>query len=52
MDKETIEKRIEILKTEKAQALQAAEQMMANVHALNGAIQDCEYWLNEVENKI
>ena len=44
MTKEAIEKRIEELKKQ-------LEQVQANGNALIGAIQDCEYWLKELEKQ-
>lgn len=41
MNKETIEKRIQQLKAEQ-------QQFVANVHGCEGAIQDCNFWLNEL----
>lgn len=42
MDKETIIKRLEELRETRIQAL-------ANVNAIEGAIQDCLYWSNELD---
>ena len=28
-----------------------AKQLELNLHAIGGAIQDCQYWLNELESK-
>jgi hypothetical protein len=28
-----------------------AKQMELNLHMISGAIQDCQYWLNELESK-
>ena len=42
MDKERIERRIADLQKQ-------FEQVQANGNALVGAIQDCEYWLKQVE---
>ena len=42
MDKETIGKRLAALKEQ-------LKQIEANGNALVGAIQDCEYWLAEIE---
>jgi prefoldin subunit 5 len=42
---------VELLKS-RIQALTAsAKQMEINLHAIGGAIQDCQYWLNELESK-
>ena len=42
MDKETILKRIELLRKER-------EITIANVNAYNGAIQEAEYWLKQLD---
>jgi prefoldin subunit 5 len=42
MTTDQIEARIEILTAQ-------AKQMELNLHAIGGAIQDCQYWLNELE---
>jgi hypothetical protein len=39
---ESIKSRIEFLTTQ-------AKQLELNLHAIGGAIQDCQYWLNELE---
>lgn len=39
--KDDLEKRIEMLRKE-------LEQAKANLNAIDGAIQDCQYWLNEI----
>jgi hypothetical protein len=39
---ESIKSRIEFLTAQ-------AKQMELNLHAIGGAIQDCQYWLNELE---
>ena len=44
MDKELVQQRLQQLKTER-------EQMVANIHAYDGGIQDCEYWLSVLDNK-
>jgi hypothetical protein len=42
MNIESIKSRIELLTAQ-------AKQMEFNLHAIGGAIQDCQYWLNELE---
>jgi hypothetical protein len=42
MTKDQIKARIEILTAQ-------AKQLELNLHAIGGAIQDCQYWLNELE---
>lgn len=42
MTTDQIKARIEILTAQ-------AKQMELNLHAIGGAIQDCQYWLNELE---
>ncbi len=42
MNIESIKSRIEFLTTQ-------AKQLELNLHAIGGAIQDCQYWLNELE---
>ena len=44
MTTDQIKARIEILTAQ-------AKQMELNLHAIGGAIQDCQYWLNELESK-
>jgi hypothetical protein len=39
---ESIKSRIEFLTAQ-------AKQLELNLHAIGGAIQDCQYWLNELE---
>jgi prefoldin subunit 5 len=41
---EAIKQRIEVLTAQ-------AKQMELNLHAISGAIQDCQYWLNQLESK-
>lgn len=41
---EMLEKRIELLMTER-------DHLQAQVHAFTGAIQDCEYWLKQLEEE-
>ncbi len=40
--RETIEARLAELRAQR-------EQMIANLNAIGGAIQDCEFWLSELE---
>jgi hypothetical protein len=42
MNIESLKSRIEFLTAQ-------AKQMELNLHAIGGAIQDCQYWLNELE---
>jgi hypothetical protein len=42
MNVELIKSRIEFLTAQ-------AKQLELNLHAIGGAIQDCQYWLNELE---
>jgi hypothetical protein len=42
MDKETITKR-------KQELLATREQFLANANAVLGAIQDCDFWLSELD---
>ena len=44
MNVEAIKQRIEVLTAQ-------AKQMELNLHAIGGAIQDCQYWLNQLESK-
>ena len=44
MTPEVINKRLEQLQAQ-------AKQMEINLHAISGAIQDCQYWLNQLESK-
>jgi len=41
MTPETIHQRLELLRAER-------DRMVADLNAIDGAIQDCEYWFNEV----
>ena len=41
MDVKTINERITLLQNQRTQAI-------SNVHALDGAIQDCKFWLEEI----
>jgi hypothetical protein len=41
---ESIKSRIEFLTAQ-------AKQMEINIHAIGGAIQDCQYWLTQLESK-
>jgi hypothetical protein len=42
MNREQVEKR-------KAELLQGLEELKANIVATNGAIQDCDYWLAQLD---
>ena len=42
MTTDQIKARIEVLTAQ-------AKQLELNLHAIGGAIQDCQYWLNELE---
>jgi hypothetical protein len=42
MNVESLKSRIELLTAQ-------AKQLELNLHAIGGAIQDCQYWLNELE---
>jgi hypothetical protein len=42
MNIESIKSRIEFLTAQ-------AKQLELNLHAIGGAIQDCQYWLNELD---
>jgi len=42
MNAESLKSRIEFLTAQ-------AKQLELNLHAIGGAIQDCQYWLNELE---
>lgn len=44
MTEELIKKRIEELMAQ-------AEQLRANLNAIGGAIQDCEYWLEQLKKE-
>ena len=44
MNVELIKSRIEILNAQ-------AKQLELNLHAIGGAIQDCQYWLTQLESK-
>ena len=44
MTKEQLEKR-------KASLVSQLEFVRAQVHGINGMIQDCDYWLNELEKE-
>ena len=44
MTVDQIKSRIEVLTAQ-------AKQLELNLHAIGGAIQDCQYWLNQLENK-
>jgi prefoldin subunit 5 len=44
MNVDSLKSRIEVLTAQ-------AKQLELNLHAIGGAIQDCQYWLNQLENK-
>lgn len=44
MNAERIKQRLAELENQK-------RQLHANLHAVDGAMQDCEYWLNEIEKE-
>ena len=44
MNVDSIKSRIEFLTAQ-------AKQLELNLHAIGGAIQDCQYWLNQLESK-
>ena len=44
MNVESLKSRIEVLTAQ-------AKQTELNLHAISGAIQDCQYWLNQLESK-
>ena len=44
MNKEAIQKQIETLMTQ-------GKQMEVQLHMINGALQDCNYWLAELEKQ-
>jgi septal ring factor EnvC (AmiA/AmiB activator) len=49
INREELEKRLEQLKVEQAQVQANLVQLQANLNAYLGAIQDCEYWINQLE---
>jgi hypothetical protein len=44
MNAESLKSRIEFLTAQ-------AKQVELNLHAIGGAIQDCQYWLTQLESK-
>lgn len=50
MTKEKLTARLEALQNEFSKTKLVYEQSRAQVDALAGAIQDCQFWLNEIEN--
>lgn len=50
MNPETVQERLAGLMNAEAQALSQVEQAQAELYALRGALQDCEYWLGVVSN--
>lgn len=51
MTREKLESRLAELQSEFLRAKNLYEQSRANVDALAGAIQDCQYWLQELDTK-
>jgi regulator of sirC expression with transglutaminase-like and TPR domain len=47
--REGIEKRLAQLKAEQAQVQTNLAQLQANLQAYAGAIQDCEFWLSQID---
>lgn len=48
MNKEQIEARIQELTTKEQKQMQVASQVQANLSAIHGAKQDCQYWLSKL----
>ena len=44
MNAEALKSRIEVLTAQ-------AKQMEASLHMISGAVQDCQFWLNQLESK-
>ena len=40
---------IEMLQQRREQLVRDMEQAKANLHALQGAIQDCDYWIDQLK---
>lgn len=51
MNADTILARIEQLKAEREQIMHNIAQLQANVNAYDGALQDCEYWLEQLKKE-
>lgn len=49
--REQVAARLEKLTSEKAQLQSSIAQIQANINAYDGAIQDCEFWLAELEKE-
>lgn len=49
MNKDKLEERQKLLTTELLNNKQQLDQLLANIHALEGALQDIDYWLSELE---
>jgi hypothetical protein len=45
--KELLEQRLEQFQSDRAQIVANISQAQANVNAMDGAIQDCQYWLSQ-----
>ena len=45
---EALGERLQQLIEERAQLVQQHEQVLANINAFNGAIKDCEYWVERL----
>lgn len=50
MNKDKLLERQKALTNELLNAKQQLDQLLANIHALEGALQDVDYWLSELEN--
>jgi septal ring factor EnvC (AmiA/AmiB activator) len=46
--KEELEANINAAQTQRAELQRALAQNAADIQAINGALQDCEYWLTEL----
>ena len=51
MDRESIAARIRVLKNQEAELKQKELDARMGLYAVDGAIQDCEYWLRIIENE-
>jgi hypothetical protein len=52
MTREQIEKRLADFKEGKAKAEAMVVQLQANIHATDGAIQECEFWLAQLNTEM